>query len=172
MMNRDPILYIDCTATVRTGLKTGVQRVVYNIATLKLELEKLLKIKCTTIAYLDDNFYEVDSLESGQSIEVNKKKYIEFLYKDIYFCPDAFWALDTYKWLPFLRSRGVSIAVIMYDLIPLLYPAYIDTKGVTIFKEALDIVVKNSDLIMCISEETRSDLLGVYQASGIENNAK
>ena len=65
-MNRDPILYIDCTATVRTGLKTGVQRVVYNIATLKLELEKLLKIKCSTIAYLDDNFYEVDSLESGR----------------------------------------------------------------------------------------------------------
>ena len=171
-MNRDPILYIDCTATVRTGLKTGVQRVVYNIATLKLELEKLLKIKCTTIAYLDDNFYEVDSLESGQNIEINKKKYIEFLYKDIYFCPDAFWALDTYKWLPFLRSRGVSIAVIMYDLIPLHYPAYIDTEGVSIFKEALDIVVKNSDLIMCISEETRSDLLGVYQASGIGKQCK
>ena len=70
-----------------------------------------------------------------------------------------------------LRSRGVSIAVIMYDL-TLLYPAYIDTKGVTIFKEALDIVVNNSDLIMCISEETRSDLLGVYQTSGIGEQCK
>ena len=171
-MTRDPILYIDCTSTIRSGLKTGVQRVVYNIAALKSELEKLVKIKCTAICYCNDNFYEVESLENDQDAEISKSKTIDFIYKDIYFCPDAFWTFNIYKWLPYMKDRGVSIVVIMYDLIPLLYPTYVDAKSVSIFSEAIDVIVKTSDLIMCISDETKRDLLGAYQVSELGNKCK
>lgn len=160
-MNDNPKLYFDCTSTIRSGLNTGVQRVVRGLLAQKEVFERELAVEFVPICHQFDWFYHLDDAlrmaEEGRADPASPK--ISFGYRDIYLCADAFWSMGMTDWLPFIHGRGTTIVNVVYDLIPLTHPEFFaeaDTEG---FRVALDHVIKYADLLPCISRSTRADLL-------------
>ena len=166
-MLRDPVLYIDCTSTVRSGLNTGVQRVVRALIAQAEVFAETLRIECIPVCYQFNDFYR---LEDAEAIKVDTEAHytpVDFHYRDIYFCADAFWAMNMHSWYPFLRDRGVSIATLIYDLIPLTHPDFCTEEDVQVFEQALLTVVEHSDRLLCISRQTRQSLIEYCGARGV-----
>jgi glycosyltransferase involved in cell wall biosynthesis len=168
---RDPVLYIDCTSTVRSGLNTGVQRVVRALIAQAAEFAEVLHIDCIPVCNQFNQFY---LLKDAETITVDsQERYtpVDFRHRDIYFCPDAFWTMNMYSWYPFLRDRGVLVATLIYDLIPLTNPELCTPEDVQIFEKALLLVVEHSDLLLCISRQTRQSLMGYCGTHDVPLNA-
>jgi len=156
--SRDPVLYVDCTSTFRGGLNTGVQRVVRALLSQKAVFEEVLQFEFVPICYQFNGFYSLDDAASITLETQDEYTPVDFRFKDIYFCPDAFWTMGMSAWFMFLKERGVSVAVIIYDLIPLVRPDFVDTAERINFESALLEVVNRSDILFCISDATRRDL--------------
>ena len=167
-MERDPILYLDCTSTVRTNLTTGVQRVVRGLCDQSVVFSEQLGIKCVPIANQFEAFYRV---EDACLITLNTQEDfvpVDFRYRDIYFCPDAFWTMDMYQWFPFFHSKGMPIATLIYDLIPLTHPQYFSAQTIQVFENSLLDIVKYSKLLPCISFETQRALKKFCHSKNIQ----
>jgi glycosyltransferase involved in cell wall biosynthesis len=57
-----------------------------------------------------------------------------------------------------LKSRGVRIVAIIYDIIPLQYPEFCDDQLVAVFAEWFEWVSKVSDCFVCISRSVLDDI--------------
>ena len=57
-----------------------------------------------------------------------------------------------------LRDRGVKLACVVYDLIPIRYPQYVSADFHAIFRDWVDGLVAGSDLIVAISSVVRDDV--------------
>ena len=168
---RDPVLYIDCTSSVRSGLNTGVQRVVRALIAQAAEFAEVLQIDCIPVCNQFNQFY---LLKDAETITVDsQERYtpVDFRHRDIYFCPDAFWTMNMYSWYPSLRDRGVLVATLIYDLIPLTNPELCTPEDVQIFEKALLLVVEHSDLLLCISRQTRQSLMEYCGTHDVPLNA-
>jgi len=158
-MKRDPILFIDCTSTVRSKLNTGVQRVVRHILEQAPNFERYLGVKCIPIVCQFNKFY---TLQDAQAVTLESQSTfseIDFLYSDLYFCPDAFWTMGMTSWYPFFTDRGVTIITMIYDLIPITFLGACSREDTQQFEVALLDAIKSSSLLPCISKETRRQLL-------------
>lgn len=155
---RDPVLYIDCTSTFRSGLSTGVQRVVRALLDQSAVFEEVLQMECIPICYQFNGFYGLDDAAKITLQTQDRFEEVDFCFGDVYLCPDAFWTMGMTRWYPFLKDRGVSIATVVYDLIPYVNPEYVGSGEFVEFCTALREVVDSSDLIFCISDATRRDL--------------
>lgn len=62
-------IYLDCTHTYNSGLSTGIQRVVKNIAKHTPEVSKELHIEITPVISISDKYYTFDSFP-----EINQNK--------------------------------------------------------------------------------------------------
>ena len=60
--------------------------------------------------------------------------------------------------LPRLRSQGLALAKMHYDIIPLLYPQSTHPNTVEVFTEHFQSHLKTSDLFLCISQTTSDDV--------------
>ncbi len=56
-----------------------------------------------------------------------------------------------------LRRRGMSILVLLYDLVPVRFPHFYRKQAVDRFERFLEIVSREASLVLCISEATRAD---------------
>jgi hypothetical protein len=56
----DPVVYFDVTSTMRTGLNTGVQRVVRALLAELDTLSRAMGMPCVPIMYHFDGFYRLD----------------------------------------------------------------------------------------------------------------
>lgn len=65
-----------------------------------------------------------------------------------------------YYLMPYRLS--VPVLLTIYDLIPLLYPAYVSFKARLLFKWATALALRTAQQITTISEATRRDLLATY----------
>lgn len=149
----DPVLYIDCTASLHNGMNTGIQRVVWALASQANVFTEVLGVDCVLIAYKASGFYRF-TLEAPANLQP-----VEFARGDIYLCLDSFWSMDIYTRYPFLRERGVFLVTLIYDLIPIMYQDFVDIERRKEFENALSVIIKNSRLLPCISRATRRDLL-------------
>ncbi|KVL99342.1 hypothetical protein WT03_06925 [Burkholderia stagnalis] len=160
VMNNDPKIYFDCTSTIRSGLNTGVQRVVRGLLEQKDIFERELAVEFVPICHQFDWYYRLDDAlkmaDAGRADPSCPK--ISFGYRDIYLCADAFWSMGMTEWLPFIRGRGATIVSVVYDLIPLMYPHFFESNDIDSFRHALDAVIENADLLPCISRATQADL--------------
>jgi glycosyltransferase involved in cell wall biosynthesis len=157
-MKRKPILYFDCTSTIRSGLKTGVQRVVRELLLQKEIFEKNTGILFEPICHQYNWYYKLeDALEMTEKTQYQYEK-IQPVYDDIYFCADSYWSYDIVKWLPYFKNLGVKIINVCYDLIPINHSEYFSDNQVNDFKLATNEIIKYSDLILCISNSTQLDL--------------
>lgn len=170
---RDPVLYIDCTSSLRSGLGTGVQKVVWALVEQVDVFEEVLGIECIPIAYQYNAFYRLSDAGCVTLETQDNFTTVEFFYRDIYFCPDAFWTFNMSKWYSFLRERGVSIATLIYDLIPSYHPEFSSAEDRVVFDSALSAVIEHSQLLLCISNATKRDLLSycARRVGGAENCA-
>jgi glycosyltransferase involved in cell wall biosynthesis len=165
---RDPVLFIDCTSTIRSGLNTGIQRVVKSLAKQAQVFSEYLGIECIPMCYQFNAYYRIQDAELVTSDTQDEYEALTFQYQDIYFCPDAFWTMDIYHNLPFFRDRGVNIAILIHDIIPITHPHFIDKESVHLFEEALLEVIRYSQLLPCVSRETQRNLMTFCKSRGIE----
>lgn len=164
---RAPVLYIDCTSTIRSGLNTGIQRVVRALINQAAVFSQNLAIDCIPIGYQFNAFYRV---EDAKKVALDTQADfipVKVQHKDIYFCPDAFWTMDMHAWYPFFRGRGLSIATLIYDIIPITHPWFFTPEDARTFEIGLLDVVRGSDLLPCISRETQRALIAFCHAKGI-----
>jgi glycosyltransferase involved in cell wall biosynthesis len=156
---RDPVLYVDCTSTLRSGLNTGIQKVVWALVDQADVFTEVLGIDCVPIAYQFNAFYRLVDAKHVSLETQGDFKPVEFIYRDIYLCPDAFWTMNMFRRYAFFRDHGVSIATLIYDLIPLSFQEFVAPEEIAVFEEALLSVINYSKLFFCVSHATRRDLL-------------
>lgn len=151
-----PVLYLDCTATVRSGLNTGIQRVVKSIVERKNLFEKYLGVTCRPICHQFDWYHDLDDALVMTIDNFASFPKVEPQYGDIYFCIDAYWTYETNKWFPFFKDRGCRMASLIYDLIPMECPDFFDEASVESFRQTTNEVMKLSDIILTISQHSKS----------------
>ena len=91
-----------------------------------------------------------------------------FSSNDIYVIADANWDLpgSYHIFLKKLKSHGVSINIICYDLIPIKFPEYCSKEFVKVFKQFYFEYADCFDKVICISQKSAEDyqnILGLYQ---------
>lgn len=209
-------VYIDCTFTYKSGLNTGIQRVVRNIlarhSTAKTDydlefipvvsildryyqipLESILKPSATFegLGQKGKNFFsqirsDLKSYVSEENLAVKLLGGIETLSRKlfalvkfvrlsivgfkmrqqrVYFekgsqfiLLDAFWTYDITH--SFKRSnQGVEkVTAVIYDLIPLLYPQFVEKANCFHFAKAFPHLLELADQFVCISQVVAQDL--------------
>lgn len=164
---RDPVLYVDCTSTIRGGLRTGVQRVVRALLLQKAIFEEVLQLELVPICYQFNGFYRLDDAERITLTTQADFLPVEFRLGDVYLCPDAFWTMGMSDWFRFMKDQGVSVAVLIYDLIPLVRPDFVEAEDRVAFEHSLREAVARSDMLFCISDATRRDLEGFFAREGV-----
>lgn len=88
---------------------------------------------------------------------------------DILLIADAGWSNDIADALPSLKARGVMIAVVIYDVIPLTHPWAFETALVDRFTVWIRQVLQEADVLVCISGATLNALREWASSQGIEN---
>lgn len=164
---RDPILYVDCTSTFRGGLNTGVQRVVRALISQKAVFEEVLQLEFVPICYQFNGFYRLDDAEQITLTTEAAFTAVDFCLGDVYLCPDAFWTMGMCDWFKFMKDRGVSVAVVIYDLIPLVRPDFVAVEDSKSFEWALREAAVKSDMLFCISHATKCDLEDFFNREGL-----
>jgi glycosyltransferase involved in cell wall biosynthesis len=80
---------------------------------------------------------------------------------DLLLCLGTSW--ENPRYVGFLdrarRELGVRIAIVVYDIIPVAYPQWVEVPLRQRFERWLDGVVRNADLVLTISEHSRATLL-------------
>ncbi len=70
--------------------------------------------------------------------------------------------------LPAQRRLGVRSAALVADVLPVLHPEWFDPQLLDDFDTFLDGHLRHSELLLCISERTRTDLLTVAADRGVD----
>lgn len=77
------------------------------------------------------------------------------------------WNSNYYRQFYYMRKNGnVRVVTCCYDLIPVLYPQYCVSDVASSFASYFLDIADGSDLILCISEQSRVDLIRMLQTAG------
>lgn len=71
-----------------------------------------------------------------------------------------------------LKSRGVTVAVLVYDLLPHQMPDYFTKKNVGNFHRWLRMLVRRADRILCISASVRNDVEAFFASAAPKSLAR
>jgi len=82
----------------------------------------------------------------------------EIVAGDILVVGDAGWNYDIWPLVAREARKGVRIATILYDLIPLSHPQFCAAAYRRLFEDWLQGALRHSDALLCISEATRSEV--------------
>lgn len=165
-MQRKPIVYFDCTSTIRSNLNTGVQRVVRELLQMKEIFEEKIGLTFQPICHQYSWYYKLDdALAMTEETEKNFPR-IEPVYNDIYFCADSYWSYNITEWLPYFKHLGVKIVTTFYDMIPLKHAELYNHEITQNFKNTTNEIIKYSDLLLCISQQSKNDLLEYLNDNG------
>lgn len=78
---------------------------------------------------------------------------------DVLFLADSSWGLMEWGPIQELRSRGVRVVALLYDIIPLTHPEVVGPHLRSVFEAWLGRVLQNVDGLVCISDSTRQALV-------------
>jgi len=78
---------------------------------------------------------------------------------DLLLAADAFWTHNVIDAMEDLSRRGVCIVPIIYDLIPITHPEYVDENNARAFTAVVDRFLSISDGVIGISKSVRSDVM-------------
>ena len=120
------------------------------------------KIKNKILRLIPNSFFKLRT----KKVESFMEKL--FSSNDIYIVADANWDLpgSYHIFLKKLKSHGVSINIICYDLIPIKFPEYCSQEFVKVFKRFYFEYADCFDKVICISKTSAEDyqnILGSYQ---------
>lgn len=85
-------------------------------------------------------------------------KKVNFNSTDILIILDAFWTYNLKKSLQ-NQNRPRLIASIIYDLIPIHFPQYVEDFVKVHFTKSLSTLIKNADIFICISDSVRNEMI-------------
>lgn len=75
---------------------------------------------------------------------------------DLFILPDAYWTQrNIWEAAADARSRGATVASVIYDLIPLTHPDFVGKKRSEGFRKYLHQTIENSDLLVAISKTVK-----------------
>lgn len=153
-----PALYVDVSELVDRDAKTGIQRVVKNVlANLDLYHSQEYVIHYCYLSNATQTYRKAVVLRSDRGVQVTATGEVctipsgttlfllDFQAHKVVHCKNLFYEL---------KSRGVRISTLLYDLLVLEYPEFFATGSPLIYKEWLELVTEISHQILCISETT------------------
>jgi len=92
---------------------------------------------------------------------------------DIYFIPgSSWWALDLEWLLKDIKKYKATIAILLHDLIPLTHPTIVNNQFKITFTKKINPTIRQTDLIICISEYTHNTLDSYLKNHEIKNPPK
>jgi alpha-1,2-rhamnosyltransferase len=145
-----PRLLIDMTPTVRSGAKTGIQRVVREIAR-----ECALQGLGVPITIQDDGSFRRRYSVPGLAEEIEPEQ------GDILLLLDAAWN-EAPLYPPAMRrmkEKGGTNVVAVYDILPLLHPPLFNCKVGADFARWFEEIVRNADAAIAISRATAESVV-------------
>lgn len=159
---REPRLYVDLSEVVRVDHRTGIHRVVRNIARELMLAEQPTLQRVVPVAHADSRIEQVESFTStqlGVPASVLPEP-IDFALGDTLLLLDSAWDCCE-RFLPTIErihAAGGRVGAMVYDLIPLRFPQYCVDYMPAVFERWLTFVVQHCDFIVCISKAVADDL--------------
>jgi glycosyltransferase involved in cell wall biosynthesis len=180
-------LVIEITSLVAVDFVSGIQRVVREIVTRMLN-RQVEDIEFVLVAYSEHRqcFYRIP-VDRFLSCYIDRTIKSESLRKgdafilddlgpgDLFFDIDSVWnnRMRRSFLLPILKNRGVRIAAMVYDIIPILFPQYCDEQTTVRFMDYIGAHLQYADLIISNTDSTLRDVerlsvrIGVRPVPGI-----
>lgn len=92
---------------------------------------------------------------------------------DLVLLPDAYWAKEEiWPAVAAARAQGAKVAVVVYDLIPLTHPQFVDSRASEPFKNYLKQVARHSDMVVAISETVRCQVEELFQTDEYRSDCR
>lgn len=160
------MLYIDVGNTLRGGLRTGIQRVVRLLA---YELARGGGAKLIAFDTAAERYFALASAEMIRSADsladIPAEQRILFAFDDfapgdVFFEPDSSWTepLNRGDLFRFLKKRGVIVAVLNHDVIPVILPEVCHPNTLISFSEAIADHLQYADYALTTSHGVDRDL--------------
>jgi len=173
---RNKCIFIDISKITVNDVGTGIQRVVK--AQLKELLEAPLsgfRIEPIRMDIKEKKFYLAHKYTKkflNFQDKANLNDVEAFFYEgDIYYAPDLDQnaVIEGYEKGLYeeLKIKGVKIVFLVYDLLPIEFPQYFPPGAFELHTNWVKIVLKISDLIICISESTAKSLRNFAEQEGL-----
>ncbi|MFS8973116.1 glycosyltransferase family 1 protein [Cupriavidus necator] len=170
-LNRQPRLLIDVSQLARSDARSGIQRVVRNMAReLCLGGEtppvEIVQIKDGGLVRARDVVPSIFNLPP----DAYGDACVEIHPGDVLLMIDSSW--EQYEqFLPVfdeVRQFGGRIVSVVYDLIPALHPEYCRPGLVSVFNNWLRMAVMQSDMLICISQAVKQSVAEYIEAQGLQ----
>jgi len=178
---RKMCIVIDITSLVEVPFVSGIQRVVREIVTRMVSRRSNENTQFLLVAYSLKrlNFYRVpiqlflDCYQTGVAGTTVLADGEPFSFDglgtgDVFFDIDSVWnnRMRRSFLLPILKKQGMSIAVHIYDIIPIQYPQYCDEQTTMRFMDYLGAHLLYADLVIANTESTLQDVRKLAEQIG------
>ncbi|MGJ0620240.1 MAG: glycosyltransferase family 4 protein [Methylocystis sp.] len=150
-------VFIDVTPTLRFGGKTGVQRVVREIAKRAIRDRFALPVIVENGELL--SYYDHPSLPRS----------VKFREGDKFVLLDTSWGVRS-EHLPFVQALadvGGRLITVLHDLIPLIHPLSVSPEMTAEFNEWFEKIVLKSDRVICVSKSTAMNFIAYVAREGL-----
>ncbi|MBM3550733.1 MAG: glycosyltransferase family 4 protein [Alphaproteobacteria bacterium] len=150
-------VFIDVTPTLRFGGKTGVQRVVREIAKRAIRDRFALPVIVENGELL--SYYDHPSLPRS----------VTFREGDKFVLLDTSWGVR-FEHLPFVQALadvGGQLITVLHDLIPLIHPLSVSPEMTAEFNEWFEKIVLKSDRVICVSKSTAMNFIAYIAREGL-----
>ena len=185
-------IIVDCSNLYTSDMNTGIQRVTRNIITnLKLCIDSDISI---IPASLENNLiinvenYIFNSSKDNNVVVSSNFKLVTYLRKrlrritlcftlrdklvvptekDIVILIDASWGNQIWESLENIRKSRSTIITVIYDLIPIDYPQFVNNEFSSAFQNWIEKTLIYSSGYISISETVKNNLIQYLQSKGI-----
>lgn len=167
-------MFLDVSELVKKDIKTGIQRVVRSLVSeLIKNVSSLYRVepvyyKNRTYMYAREFTTALFGVASPQEGDCE----IEYAKGDIFVGLDlslqeSVWARER---LLKMRSAGVGIHFVVYDILPVLHKEWWPEGAFELFSGWLENSIEVADSLICISESTKKDVLKYIEQKNYKNN--
>jgi glycosyltransferase involved in cell wall biosynthesis len=167
------MLYVDVGNTLRGGLRTGIQRVVRSLA-YELALNSGIETRLIAFDVGAGRYFALADptlIRSAGSLgDIGRESRVYFGFDafrqgDIFFEPDSSWTEPLNRGALFrrLKAKGLIIAVLNHDVIPILLPEFCYLNTLVSFSETIADHIQYADYALATSARAARDLCGVAE---------
>lgn len=166
-------ILVDVSVLVKNDAGTGIQRTVKGVLLELLNVENGGYEVFPVFATKKKKYQYVEELKfNGYNYTGRKKGLVHVSRGDIFLGLDlCAHIIDKRKaQLIAWKLKGVEIHFFLYDLLPVMYPAFFNEISVNYFRRWLDLITLLSDSLISISATTRDRYLNFFLERGVSYN--
>ncbi|ADR34772.1 glycosyl transferase group 1 [Sulfuricurvum kujiense DSM 16994] len=167
-------MFLDISELVKQDVKTGIQRVVRSLVS-ELIKNQSNRYRVEPVYYENGTYVYARNFTSRlleaastyeDDCEIEYGKGDVFVGLDLSLQESVFAAERLRK----MRSAGVKISFVVYDILPVLHPEWWPKGAFELFSGWLAHIVQISDTLLCISKSTQKDVEQYISTRGIHDN--